>query len=293
MSCRGVREHPAVRVDRDAHGRRHLPVAHVTQQASHDRPRRDVVVRVRAERVAKLSHQRRRRDSATRDVADRQVHDPIGPAQHVVPVPSHLEAGAAGLVARGGVDRREWRQARKQAALQGHGDLVLLLVPLSALADVLELGARVRARPGDDPGEQREDEQRHPREQRELEDETASCGREDGGARPVEHDGPVRNRRAGVGDDMSRGAVEPSRVAEDARRGRSEPRGRAAGVCEVEQDRLVLPVEDDESRVPEVDRGLAGSRRLDEQRAGEHARDPTLRVSRRHGHDDDLLLAHA
>ena len=104
---------------------------------------------VGAERVAQLSHQRGGRHAAPGDVADRDVHDPVGALHDVVPVAADLEAGAAGLVARGGVDGVDLRDAGEQAALQRRRDRVLLLVaqpPLRRAARAARAPPIARAR---------------------------------------------------------------------------------------------------------------------------------------------------
>ena len=141
MARRGVGEEPRRRVDRDADRGGHLVVAHVADQAPHDLRRGGVVVGVGAERVAQLSHQRRCRDAPARDVADADVHDPVGPLHDVVPVAADLEARAARLVATRGIDAGDPRELGQQAALERHGDAVLLLVALAAVASALAQGA--------------------------------------------------------------------------------------------------------------------------------------------------------
>ena len=69
------------------------------------------------------------RDPAPGHVADREVDDPVRPAQRVVPVAADLEPDAARAVAAGEVDALDRGQRLgQQAALQRDRDLVLLLV---------------------------------------------------------------------------------------------------------------------------------------------------------------------
>ena len=125
-----------------------------------------MVVGVGAERVAQLSHQRRRRNAAARDVADADVHDPVGPLHDVVPVAADLEARAACLVAARGIDAGDPGELRQQAALERDGDAMLLLVALTARASALAQGAALGPGAGEDPGEQREADERRPGDQR-------------------------------------------------------------------------------------------------------------------------------
>ena len=113
MAGRGVGELPGGRIDRDADGCGHLVLVHVPHEAPHDRPRGDVIVGIRAERAAQLAHERRCRDAAPSDVADANVHDPVGSLHDVVPVAADLEAGAARLITGRRVDGRDLRYLRE------------------------------------------------------------------------------------------------------------------------------------------------------------------------------------
>ena len=182
----------------------------------HDLGRGGVVVGVGAERIAQLSDQRRCRDAPARDVADADVHDPIGPLHDVVPVAADLEARAARLVATRGIDAGDPRELGQQAALERHGDAVLLLITLAAVASALAQGPGLGAGACEDPGQQGETDQRRPRDQHELDDEAASRVPEDLGARAVEDDAPLGHVRARVRDHVARVAVQAWRVGQDA-----------------------------------------------------------------------------
>ena len=124
---------------------RHEPV-----EARHHLSGRGLDEAVGAARVAELAHRRRRAEPLPDDIADHQRDAPVGALEHVVPV-----AADGRLVTRGQVTRRQLetldlgQPLRQQAALQGLGDAVLLLVDLEqpplhrlALVDV-DRGAHV------------------------------------------------------------------------------------------------------------------------------------------------------
>ena len=125
----GVRELSRVRVERQAHGRRHLVARDVPAHAAQQLGRRGVVVGIRAERVAHLPHQHGGADAATGDVSDRDVDDAVAAPHDVVPVAADLEARATRLIAAEQLDAFDLGQVlRQQAALEAHRDGVLVLV---------------------------------------------------------------------------------------------------------------------------------------------------------------------
>ena len=93
-----------------------------------------MIERVRPERVAELSHQRRRADAAARHVAHREVHEAVLPVHDVVPVAADLETRRAGVVPRRHLEAGDHRQPfGQQAPLQPDGSVVIPLAFARAL----------------------------------------------------------------------------------------------------------------------------------------------------------------
>ena len=128
MARGGVRELLRVGVEREAERRRHLVGVQVAEHAPQDLRRRVVLVGERAERVAQLPHQHGGVDAMARDVADGDVHEPVGATDGVEPVATDDEAGLGGVVAPEQLDSVDRGQAvREEAALQQQGEIVLAL----------------------------------------------------------------------------------------------------------------------------------------------------------------------
>ena len=87
-----------------------------------------MIVGIGAEGVAHLPHEHRCGEATAGDVSDRDLHDPVAAAHDVVPVAADFEPCAACLVVAEQLDAVDHRQLlREQAALQAHGDVVLVL----------------------------------------------------------------------------------------------------------------------------------------------------------------------
>ena len=125
---RGVGQLLRVGVDREADRGRHVLARDVTAHPPQQLCGGLVVVGVRAEGVAQLTHQDGGRKAAPGDVADGDVHDAVAAAHDVVPVSSDLHAGAARLIATDELHALDLGQIlRQQAALEADGDGVLVL----------------------------------------------------------------------------------------------------------------------------------------------------------------------
>ena len=92
---------------------------------------------VDVEDVPLAAHHGRGADALAADVADAELDDPVGPADRVVPVAADLDRVAAREVVAGELDAVGGRQpVGQQAALQAHGELVLVREEPSALERV-------------------------------------------------------------------------------------------------------------------------------------------------------------
>ena len=144
MARRRVREVVGEGIEGHAHHRGHAVSFDVPRHPLDDRGRRDVLERVRPERVPELSHRHRSTDPAPGHVAHREVGDPVGPADDVVPVAAGVRPGHAGAVVRRKPDPVDvGKLVGKQALLEEDGHIVLLFV--TANADE-RLGCLIRVR---------------------------------------------------------------------------------------------------------------------------------------------------
>ena len=127
MAGGGVGELLRVRVEREAERGRHLVLVDVTQHPAQQLCRRRVLVGVRAEGVAELTHEHGRGDPVARDIAHGHGTIPsIGGRRRTSP--RRLKAGGAGVVAADQLHALDLgKLLREQAALQSHCDLVLAL----------------------------------------------------------------------------------------------------------------------------------------------------------------------
>ena len=134
-----------------------------------------------------------------------------------------------------------------------------------------------------------EDDRRGARDQRELEQEPTARGREDGGARPIDHDRPAGNPRGRVGHEVIGATVEPAYTRQEtALIPLQLPE--QVGVCradEVAGDVTAATIEHLQAGEAELVRRLRRLEVAHEQRAGEDSREAACGIASGDCGDDD------